>query len=256
MRFQFFLSPETGVSQPHRQHDFDEVLVCMEGRSVLTAAGRTWPLRGGDLVCIPAGMPHEDAALAPRETGLLLFSQQTQLKLSGFHIIRDAARRFEDLFHMAQRSADGQEAEQAFAAALGEAMLRQLQCWGAVCPARPEDGRADATAAVLHIRALIQQRFSDPDFDLAAEISATGYSAGYFRRAFRAEVGRPPYEELRRMRLVYARAQLRLLSTRSVAEISLASGFRDPYHFSRLFKQFSGLTPSEYQRACIGETVP
>ncbi|MNL31485.1 HTH-type transcriptional activator RhaR [compost metagenome] len=36
-------------------------------------------------------------------------------------------------------------------------------------------------------------------------------------------------------------------STKSISEISFEMNFEDPSYFTRIFKSFTGLTPSEYR---------
>jgi len=46
-------------------------------------------------------------------------------------------------------------------------------------------------------------------------------------------------------------ASLLLTSSRPVHEVAAQVGFEDPYHFSRNFKKFHGLSPRNYRLAHI-----
>ena len=248
MQFQFLYAPKNGVAHPSAAHEEDEVLLCLSGQSTLVLDGREWPLVPGNLVCIPAGAVHRDITDPESVGAVLLFSKETGLQLTGFYIFQEADTNFQDLFRMALRSSAQQQAGQALASALGMAILRDLQCRGAVSPIPSKPEEATISEAIRQLRTRIRQQFTDAGFDLTSEIRHLGYSTGYFRRVFQNAVGRSPSEELRRMRLIYARAQLLRSASRSISEISASVGFRDPYYFSKLFKQFSGLTPTEFQR--------
>jgi AraC family transcriptional regulator len=64
-----------------------------------------------------------------------------------------------------------------------------------------------------------------------------------FRRAFGCTVG----EYVRNLRI--ERAALQLAETElPLAEIALAAGFSDQSHFSNLFRQHTGLSPSKFRR--------
>jgi AraC family transcriptional regulator len=66
-------------------------------------------------------------------------------------------------------------------------------------------------------------------------------------RIFRKEIGCPPIEALRQVRLDRAATLLRR-STVSIAEIAIQAGFSDQFHFSRRFTEHYGQPPSEFRR--------
>lgn len=63
-----------------------------------------------------------------------------------------------------------------------------------------------------------------------------------FRRAHHCTVG----EYVRRLRVEFACQKLSV-SGESLVEIALSAGFSEQSHFCRIFKRFTGLTPSEYR---------
>lgn len=82
----------------------------------------------------------------------------------------------------------------------------------------------------------------------ASQLAALAHmSEGSFRAAFARTTGSSPrrYLEDRRM----AQAARALVETdRTVAEISQAVGYDDPYHFSRVFRRVHGVSPRGYRR--------
>jgi AraC family transcriptional regulator len=50
------------------------------------------------------------------------------------------------------------------------------------------------------------------------------------------------------VRIEFARREL-AASSASLSEIAVSAGFCDQSHFSRLFKQYIGVTPAEYRLA-------
>jgi AraC family transcriptional regulator len=53
---------------------------------------------------------------------------------------------------------------------------------------------------------------------------------------------------VRHVRIEFARREL-AASSASLSAIAAAAGFCDQSHFSRLFKQYTGVTPAEYRLA-------
>ncbi|MBE6602248.1 MAG: helix-turn-helix transcriptional regulator [Ruminococcaceae bacterium] len=70
----------------------------------------------------------------------------------------------------------------------------------------------------------------------------------YFRKLFTGEFGVSPKQYIIELRMERAK-QLLCEGARGTAEISELCGFASPYHFCRLFKQHTGMTPSEYRAA-------
>ena len=70
-----------------------------------------------------------------------------------------------------------------------------------------------------------------------------------FRKHFDCTIG----EYVRRKRIEYVCRQL-VDSESSLVEISIAAGFCDQSHLSRVFKRFVGVTPGEYRIAAMDRT--
>ena len=80
--------------------------------------------------------------------------------------------------------------------------------------------------------------------DLAAEVNL---SAGHFGRAFAIRLGMSPHAFIMKFRIERARVLL-LTSEKSLSEIAFNCGLSDQAHFSRLFRRFEGMTPSQWRR--------
>jgi AraC-like DNA-binding protein len=68
-----------------------------------------------------------------------------------------------------------------------------------------------------------------------------------FRKKFQNEVGEAPKQYLLRYRITMAKEQL-VDTSKSIKQIAYESGFSDPYYFSRLFKQYEGLSPLLFRK--------
>ena len=225
---------------PAHTHSWDEIILCKTGSGTIHLDTGSYAVGAGDIVCIPAGERHEDIASEARDNGVLTC---TGALLGSFCILHDRNRAFETLFDLAADALlDGNPRQRAYIAALGDAMLHLLRYW--------LDGEsAPVNEAVDAIDRKIRQNFSNPAFDLAGEIEKTGYCPSHFRRLFKAAYGRPPQAQLNHVRMEYAKLQMRLHRSCSVAQISQAAGFKDPYYFSRMFKLSEGMSPREFLRS-------
>ena len=79
--------------------------------------------------------------------------------------------------------------------------------------------------------------------DVSREVDISPY---YFSKLFKQETGRNFIEHLTEIRLKNARDLLQN-SQLSIKEICVQSGYSDPNYFSRIFKKYEGVTPSEFR---------
>lgn len=74
-----------------------------------------------------------------------------------------------------------------------------------------------------------------------------GLSECHFARAFKQSTGLPPHRYLMQHRVDVAADLLKNTDT-PIADLSLATGFADQSHFSRIFGQFMAETPRAYRK--------
>jgi len=92
--------------------------------------------------------------------------------------------------------------------------------------------------------ALVEQHFAEP-LPLAAVAKRVGVHPVHLARTFRRVYQTPFASYVRQLRVDFARRQL--AGPAALSEIACAAGFCDQSHFSRCFKQHTGLTPAEYR---------
>lgn len=115
-----------------------------------------------------------------------------------------------------------------------------------VCTDPQPTGRAPL--AVRRARAFLHDALADKiNLDELAEHA--GLDKFHLVRAFRAEVGVPPYEYLTHLRV--SRARLLLQRGVRVAEAAQAVGFYDESQLHRHFRRMVGVTPGVYARSFI-----
>lgn len=71
-------------------------------------------------------------------------------------------------------------------------------------------------------------------------------NASHLSRMFLKYIGEPPSKYILSLRINKAKQLLSLKKELSVKEIGETVGYPDPYYFSRIFKQLTGQTPTEY----------
>ncbi len=72
------------------------------------------------------------------------------------------------------------------------------------------------------------------------------FHPNYFIRFFKARMGSSPMHYINRIKLEKARELLEVTDM-NISEVAEASGFRDLFYFSRMFKNYTGFSPSEYK---------
>jgi AraC family transcriptional regulator len=85
------------------------------------------------------------------------------------------------------------------------------------------------------------------DISLATLAELVGLSLYHFARAFKLSFGVPPHRYHMARRMDRARSLLHG-SVLSVTQIGIQIGFRDTSSFTRAYRKFAGVAPSEYRR--------
>ena len=84
-------------------------------------------------------------------------------------------------------------------------------------------------------------------YESLAELS--GVSEAYLRRIFKKRYGISPAGYVMRERIRISCSMLISGEVQTVERIALSVGYRDPLYFSRIFKKYMGVCPSEYRQA-------
>lgn len=245
MKIETIRTGQTHGGFPELPPDWNEIVLCTAGQAELQTDSGAHPLTPGTVAFLPAGVKHAVRASDDWACTVARFPDQ--------RVAREEAAGMEELLlfpdpdgiftQLMNLAADAQledaEGMQAVCFALGGAIYHMLQHCRSLHP-------LGSNEAVEQIGRLIRERFHEPDLDLPAAIEKTGYSLSHFRRIFKEQFGRPPQQQLCWVRIDHAK-QMLLRSDASIRTVSLRSGFRDPYYFSRMFRQLEGCSPTEYQ---------
>ena len=99
---------------------------------------------------------------------------------------------------------------------------------------------------LCHARSLVERHFAEP-LSLAAIAAEVGVHPVHLARSFRRAYRTTCAGYVRQLRVEFARREL--AGGASLSTIAIAAGFCDQSHLTRLFKQYTGLTPTEYRLA-------
>ena len=111
-----------------------------------------------------------------------------------------------------------------------------------LAPRREESPREVVENVLIYLRENYAQQI---DFSAIAEQQAV--SAPYLSRIFKEQVGMTPSKFLADYRMQVAKKLLQDTSL-SVKEVATRVGFSDQFHFSKTFKQFTGLSPVQFRK--------
>jgi AraC family transcriptional activator of tynA and feaB len=121
-------------------------------------------------------------------------------------------------------------------------------------PDSPSLTSGHANKLFTRIRALIKERFADPDFGPPEAASETGISLRYLQKLF-TQRGFTCTEYIYSLRLNQAARLLDRRKSLSISEpisaIAYASGFSDYTHFSRKFRHRFGYSPGAHSEARV-----
>ncbi|MDX2823580.1 helix-turn-helix domain-containing protein [Streptomyces ipomoeae] len=140
-----------------------------------------------------------------------------------------------------------------FSADIGELMARNaVDLLGVLADEWLRRGRAEAAdanrALLLRIQGFIDEQLADPELSPARIARAHHISLRYLHKLFQAE-GTTVGRWILRRRLEACRRDLRHRQTRglTIAAVAHLHGFASAAHFSRSFRAFYGVSPSEWR---------
>ncbi len=95
------------------------------------------------------------------------------------------------------------------------------------------------------VSVILEERFSDADFGVEEFNRAIGFSRMQLHRKLKALTDQSTGEFIRHFRLEKAKKYL-VAKDAQVSQVAYDCGFNNPSHFSKSFKEHTGMTPSEF----------
>jgi AraC-like DNA-binding protein len=242
-------------------HDGFSIGVCTEGLEMIRYRGRRHYAAPGSVVILPPGEAHtggpsggtnfmyrvmyptvellaDGSARAPRFAEPVVSDPVLATQLRRAHAALSQAA--QGLPRPASRllGTEPLETESQLSWLFGELVRRHAS------PAAPDDVLPGAGAVARRVMGQLADQLTCPPAlaELAAEAGLSRYQ---LLRAFRAEVGMPPYAWLAQHRV--ARARRLLEQGHRPAEAATLTGFADQAHLTRWFRRVVGVTPGTYR---------
>jgi len=107
------------------------------------------------------------------------------------------------------------------------------------------DGSQSESQWIEFVQRYIRDHLTEP-LDCTTLAATAGFSLPHFHRLFLAQVGESPAAYIRRLRMERAGRKLRMGAI-DIGEVALAAGYESHTAFSKAFKQYFGLAPSEFR---------
>lgn len=224
----------------HAHENAHELIVVVAGRLEARFAGHALVGQKGDLLLYPCGLAHEEQSLGedPLETYFISWRARAADSFS-----RSPMRLFDrdDRAHgvlrwMMEIFPPRTQKDAAALESLLTLLLHEL---------------ARLSQSVENQLALQLKRFAQGNLSRALTLDDLADEAGlskyHFCRVFRSVAGETPMHFLRRCRVEAARTLL-LTTPLPLKAIARQVGFSDEYHFSRTFRQFTGVPPTRMRR--------
>ncbi len=113
----------------------------------------------------------------------------------------------------------------------------------------------DVPPSVLAALSYMQQHVSDATLTLCRIAAEVSLDTNHFGRLFRRHMRTTPMAYLRHMRIEQSKYMIQATRLR-ISEVAYSIGFADPLYFSRVFREATGTSPTEFRtsgqidRAC------
>jgi AraC family transcriptional regulator of arabinose operon len=231
------------------------LIYCVRGRGWCETDGRLHVVRKGDLLVLPPDKPFACGTHRSnpwtihwvQATGVLLRDYVGALPVAALSPVRNAgddlqlARLFSEILDSLRRGTSFAHLLHA-SSILGYLMSLLIQ-------RRRENprGNSDAVNKVAETIIYMSDHLDEP-LRVPALARMASLSPAYFGELFKEQTGCSPRDYLHLLRIHRACRMLQGTEL-NVKEIAGRLGYQDQFHFSRQFKAFQGLSPSDYRRA-------
>lgn len=227
---------------PLHQHGYWEIMYYLSGTGCLATQEREIPFQPGSILIVPPKTVHGSVSrggfvnisIGGDLNHLFLFdkivAQQDNTDLEGERLARLIL--------------DNRHTDTEYLTALCNAYALFL-----VQNAKCESRLHQAIHSVMEHAA---QNFFDPCFEITEVLNQSGYAEDYIRAEFKKTTTLSPIDFLTKLRIDHGKRLLEIYGeSLAVSDVAEACGFHDAVYFSRRFKQFTGMSPTEYRKQAL-----
>lgn len=212
-------------TQAYKRHSHAQLSIgaILEGQTCCTCNGEPFTLYPGDLIVIPAQMPHSCNPLAGQPRSYHMLYLETDLQ-PAMQVIRNEAL-FRHYLTVVET--------------LSPTAIDTLLTLLAARPTQPAPLRPTSLALQQTLRHSLQ---TPPSLDVLSRRFALRKET--LIRTFKQDTGLTPGTFLNVSRIEFAKARLR--AGDDIADVSYQSGFADQSHFHKTFVSYTAATPRQY----------
>ena len=217
------------------KHNCWEITYYLEGDGVNITGGVSYPFNTGTIICQPPEVLHEDRS----EHGYknIFFEVDSFLDVHEPLILHDNdSKSFLAVTKlMYQEYFEGNDPTMIsyFIAILNTFLVR----WSV---------HNSQNRFVEEMKRAIFFNYSSTTFSISDCFRDLPWSESQLRRIFKNETGLTPQKYLEQTRIRQAKKFL-MFDSYTVAQVGFMCGYSDPYYFSRAFKKYTGISPSEFR---------
>ena len=253
VKAEFVAQPISGLARQLAGEKTLALLHCVKGHGWFEVAGRLNPVRKGDVLALSPGMKSHPGSNRANPWSVHWIEAVGELAPDYLDALAPGARPV--VIHAGE--------DPRFARLFSEILTSSRQGAGFVQQLHRSHALAYLLALLVHKRREAPRETGDVVNKIAEAIlymsdhldqplrvselaRMAGLSQAYFGELFKAQTGCAPRDYLHLLR-IHKACQLLRETGLSIKEISVRAGYQDPFHFSRQFKAFQGVSPTAFR---------
>lgn len=243
-------APSTYYIAPHSHQGLWQWYMVRHGHVSHTIEGHDFILEEGESILIPPDVNRSPRSMGPGPSYLVVTFATDRFNLrslAGKVVPLCDEALFADIISELDQPVDG-NADLMVQVLVTQLLVKQLRTHrGAIGSRFQNEGHGDLSQQDVCARAISFMRSHLHESISRADIAkAVHYSDPHFARLFRQTMGVTPGQYLSELRIERAKLFL-TTSTLSISQIALEVGFQSFSHFTQLFKQRTGESPSAFR---------
>ena len=223
----------------NHSHNAWEIIYQTMGKTHAFAGDKEFEMSVGDVLVVPPGTVHRT------ESDMLITDMWISFEKCEFPTfpfsVRDTDGNIRKLFELLFQICDEQpKGIENFTERIAELICLYV---------KKASVEKDVPEIIGKVKEKLKENMQNGDFDVTAYITSLGYNQDYFRRLFKKYTSYSPNVYLNNLRMEKAKELLFMNQFFSISEVSALCGFRDSLYFSSCFKQYTGMSPTQYKKA-------